>query len=129
VAKKNIISEPGREHSILCSIVTRLMSITKHLNMWPLSLHRRNSRTVLFSTLSIFKIWSHILLIWDLSLSALNFEETLTVAIKQGGTAQAAIGDVIETIDSITNHSLFLITKWFPEGELIKESNILITTS
>jgi hypothetical protein len=29
------------------------------------------------------------------------------VAIKQGGTAEAAIGGVIETIDSMTNHSLF----------------------
>jgi hypothetical protein len=34
------------------------------------------------------------------------------VAIKQGGTAKAAISGVIETIDSITNHNLFLIAKW-----------------
>jgi hypothetical protein len=33
------------------------------------------------------------------------------VAIKQGGTAEAAIDSIIETIDSMTNHSLFLITK------------------
>jgi hypothetical protein len=36
------------------------------------------------------------------------------VAIKQGGTAEAAIGGVIEKIDSMTNHSLFLIAKWSP---------------
>jgi hypothetical protein len=64
--------------------------------------------------LSDFKIWSHILWIWNLSLSTPNFEETLVVAIKQGGTAEAAIGGVIETIDSMTNHSLFLIAKWSP---------------
>ena len=46
------------------------------------------------------------------------------VAIKQGGIAEAVIGGVIETIDSITNYSLFLIAKWFPEGELVKESDI-----
>ncbi len=43
-----------------------------------------------------------------------EFEETLMVAIKQGGTAEAAIGGVIETIDSMTNRSLFLIAKWSP---------------
>jgi hypothetical protein len=80
----------------------------------PLSSHRRNSRTILFSSSSVFKIWSRILLIWNLSLSAQNFEETLLVAIKQGETAEAAIGGVIKTIDSITNHSLFLIAKWSP---------------
>jgi hypothetical protein len=58
-----------------------------------------------FPLLSVFKIWSHILLIWNLALSAPNFEETLMVAIKQGGTAEAAIGGVIETIDSTTNQS------------------------
>jgi hypothetical protein len=36
------------------------------------------------------------------------------VAIKQGGTAEAAIGGVIEKINSMTNHSLFLIVKWSP---------------
>jgi hypothetical protein len=34
------------------------------------------------------------------------------VAIKQGRTAEAAIGGVLETIDSMTNHSIFLIVKW-----------------
>jgi hypothetical protein len=33
------------------------------------------------------------------------------VAIKQGGTAKAAISGMIKTIDSMTNHSLFLIAK------------------
>jgi len=60
----------------------------------PLSSHRRNSRTALFSSLSVFKIWSHILWIWDLSPSAPNFKETLMVAIKQGGIAEAAIGSI-----------------------------------
>jgi hypothetical protein len=45
-------------------------------------------------------------------LSAPNFEKTLIVAIKQGGTAEAAIGGVIEMIDSIINRTLFLVTKW-----------------
>ncbi len=43
-----------------------------------------------------------------------NFEKTLIVAIKQGGTARAAIGGVIKTINSIINHSLFTIVKWSP---------------
>ena len=36
------------------------------------------------------------------------------VAIKQGGTAEAAISGVIETIDSMINRNLFLITKGSP---------------
>jgi hypothetical protein len=36
------------------------------------------------------------------------------VAIKRGGTAEAAISSVIETIDNMTNHNLFFITKWSP---------------
>lgn len=51
------------------------------------------------------------------------------VVIKQGGTAETAISGVNETIDSITNHSFFLIAKWSPEGEIVKESNKLTTTS
>jgi hypothetical protein len=51
------------------------------------------------------------------------------VVIKQGGTAETAISGVNKTIDSITNHSFFLITKWSPEGEIVKESNKLIITS
>jgi hypothetical protein len=50
------------------------------------------------------------------------------VAIKQGGTAEAAISSVIETIDNIINHSLFLVVKRSPQGEMVKESDILITT-
>jgi hypothetical protein len=50
------------------------------------------------------------------------------VAIKQGGTAEAAISSVIKTIDSIINHILFLIPTWSPQGEIIKESTILIIT-
>lgn len=34
-----------------------------------------------------------------------------SVAIKQGGIAEAAIGGVIETIDSIINRTLLLIAK------------------
>ena len=40
-----------------------------------------------------------------------------------------AISDVNETIDNIINHSFFLIAKWFPKGEIVKESNKLTTTS
>jgi hypothetical protein len=47
-------------------------------------------------------------------LSAPNFEETLIVAIKQGGTAEAVISSMIETTDSMINYSLFLIAKWSP---------------
>jgi hypothetical protein len=36
------------------------------------------------------------------------------VAIKHGRTAETAIGGVIETINSITNHSYFLLAKWSP---------------
>jgi hypothetical protein len=68
-------------------------------------------------------------LIQNLSLSAPNFKETLMVVIKQGGTAETAISGVNETIDSITNHSFFLIAKWSLEGEIVKESNKLTTTS
>jgi hypothetical protein len=79
--------------------------------MRPLYSHRRNSRTAFFSCLGVFKIWSHIIFLENLSLSAPNFENTLIVAIKQRGTAEAVIGGVIKTIDSIINHSLFSITK------------------
>jgi hypothetical protein len=33
------------------------------------------------------------------------------VAIKQGGTAEAAISSVIEMIDSMINYNLYLIVK------------------
>jgi hypothetical protein len=33
-------------------------------------------------------------------------------AVEQGGIAEAAIGGVIKTIDSIINDNLFLIAKW-----------------
>jgi hypothetical protein len=36
------------------------------------------------------------------------------VAIKQGGIAEAAISGVIEMIDSMINHNLFLVAKWSP---------------
>ena len=68
----------------------------------------------IISPLNAFKNWSHILLIWHLSLSAPNFEETLMVVIKHGGIAETAISGVIETIDTTTNHSCFLLTKWSP---------------
>jgi hypothetical protein len=56
-----------------------------------------------------FKTWSHILSSWDLFPSAPNFEETPMVAIKQGGTAEAAISGVIKTIDSMISTVLFLV--------------------
>ena len=49
--------------------------------------------------------------LWNFSLSAPNFENTLIVAIKQRGTAEVVIGDMIKTIDSIINHSLFSIAE------------------
>jgi hypothetical protein len=62
-------------------------------------------------------------------LSAPNLKNTLTVAIEQGGTAEAVIGDVIEMIDNTVNYSLFFITKWSPQGEIVKENDMLIRTS
>jgi hypothetical protein len=85
--------------------------------MWRLCtplLISENSRAASFPLLSVFKNWSHIFLIWHLSLSAPNFEETLMVVIKHGGPAETAISGVIETIDSIANHSYFLLAKWSP---------------
>ena len=83
----------------------------------------------IISPLSVLKNWSHILLIWHLSLSAPNFEEPLMVVIKHGGTAKTAISGVIETIDSTTNHNYFLLAKRSPWGEIVKESNILSPNS
>ena len=65
----------------------------------------------IISPLSDFKNWSHILLTWNLSLSTPNFEETLMVVIKHGDIAETAISGVIKTINSITNHSYFLLAK------------------
>jgi hypothetical protein len=62
-------------------------------------------------------------------LSAPNFEETLMVVIKHRGIAETAISGVIETIDSTTNHSYFLLAKWSPQGEIVKESSILSSNS
>ena len=47
------------------------------------------------------------------------------VAIKQGGTAKAAISAVIETVDSVINRSPFLITKDSSKGEIVKGSSTL----
>jgi hypothetical protein len=46
------------------------------------------------------------------------------VVIKHGGIAETAITGIIETIDSITNHSYFLLAKWSPKGEIVKENNV-----
>ena len=130
-------SKSRSDAAICCSLITlcsdqsfssKVLPDIPVCGLWPLSLNRRNSQIALFSSLSIFKIWSYILLIRNISLSTPNFKETLTVAIKQGETAKTAIGSVTKTIDSITNHSLFLITKWSPEGEIVKKNNILIIT-
>ncbi|KFX98031.1 hypothetical protein O988_04577 [Pseudogymnoascus sp. VKM F-3808] len=43
------------------------------------------------------------------------------VAITQGGTAEAAISDVIEMLDSMINQNLFLVARWSPLGEMVKE--------
>ncbi len=75
---------------------------------------RRHSRNACLSPLSVFKIWSYISSLQDLSLSAPNLENTLRVAIKQGGTAKAVNGDVIKTIDSTINYGLFFISQWSP---------------
>jgi hypothetical protein len=61
----------------------------------------------IISPLSVFKIWSYILLIWNLSLSAPNFKETQVVVIKHGGIAETAISGVIEMIDSMPTTVIF----------------------
>jgi hypothetical protein len=58
-----------------------------------------------------------------------EFEETLMVAIKQGGTAEAAISTVLEKINSIIKYSPFPAAKVAPKGEIAKESDLLSTTS
>ena len=68
----------------------------------------------IISPLSIFKNWSHILLIWNLSLSAPNFEETLIVVIKHGGAAETVISSIIEKINSTTNYNYVLLAKLTP---------------
>jgi hypothetical protein len=52
----------------------------------------------LCSSLSVSKIRSYILSLYHLSLSAPDFEKTLLIAIKQGGTAEAAINGDNETL-------------------------------
>jgi hypothetical protein len=102
------------------TIITRLLHTTKHkiLKLKHVAFIALSSHGVTpgphHLPLSIFKTWSHILSLWDLFPSAPNFRETLTVAIKQGGTAGAAISVVIETIDSIISTILFLIIDWSP---------------
>jgi hypothetical protein len=100
--------------------------------MWRLCTPRLASEKLpgcIISPLGIFKDWSYILLISNLSLSAPNFEETLMVVIKHGGIAKTAISGVIETIDSIANHNYFLFAKWSPYREIVKERNISSTNS
>jgi hypothetical protein len=41
--------------------------------------------------------------------------------IRQGGTAEAAIDWVNETIDSMANHSNTLVAGWFPEGKMAEK--------
>jgi hypothetical protein len=41
--------------------------------------------------------------------------------IEQGGTAEAAIDGVNETIDSMTNTVVILVTDWLPKGEMAVE--------
>ncbi len=51
------------------------------------------------------------------------------VAMKEGGKAKATISSVIKTIDNTINRSLFLVAKGSPQGEIVKESDVLIITS
>jgi len=93
--------------------------------MSPPSSHRSNSRNAFLSPLSVFKIWSYISSLRNLSLSAPNLKNTLRVAIKQGGATEAVISGVIKTIDSTINYGLFFSSKWSPQGKTVKESDIL----
>jgi hypothetical protein len=78
--------------------------------------HKMKLKHVAFMHLSphigeTFKNWNYILLIWHLSLSTSNFEETLIVVIKYRDIAEMAISGVIETINSTTNYIYFLLVK------------------
>ncbi len=64
----------------------------------------------------------------NFSLNTPIIKNTSIVAIKQGGTDKGVISDVIETVNSIVNYSLFLLAKGSPQGEMVKESDILIIT-
>jgi hypothetical protein len=65
-------------------------------------------------------------LLQNSSLNAPIIENTSTVAIKQGGPDEGVNSGVVETVDNMVNHSLFLLTKVSPQGEMVKESGILI---
>jgi hypothetical protein len=52
-----------------------------------------------------------------------NFEETPTVAIEQGGTAEAAIDSVNETIDSVTDTGVFSLQTGFLEEKGVENSD------
>jgi len=93
-----------------CSLINTSLKL-KYTVFCITLLARRYSRTSWFSSLSVFKIWDYILFLYNLSLSAPKCKETLTVVIKQEGTVGAAVNGINETIDSITNHSLFLVAK------------------
>jgi hypothetical protein len=54
-----------------------------------------------------------------------DFESTLTVASKQGGTAEAVICGSIGAIDSTIKYTFFIVVKQSPWGEIVKESDIL----
>jgi hypothetical protein len=41
--------------------------------------------------------------------------------IRQGGIAKTAIDGIKETINSMVNHSHFLVADWFPGGEMVEE--------
>jgi hypothetical protein len=53
----------------------------------------------------------------------------LIVAIKQGGTAEAAISTVLEKINNIIKYSPFLTAEVALKGEIVEENDMLITTS
>ena len=42
---------------------------------------------------------------------------------------EAAISGVNKTVDRIINCTLLFVTKWSPEGQIVKETNVSIITS
>jgi hypothetical protein len=50
-----------------------------------------------------------------------GLEETPTITTEQGGTAEAAIDGVNETIDSMINRGNFLVADWLSRGEMAEE--------
>lgn len=57
---------------------------------------------------------------------ALKVEDMRMVVIEEGGTFEAALDDVNETIDGMTKTAVF--SRWYPREKWVKNSDILTIT-